>query len=159
MPKNAYSRRTINIDEGLCITLRNHRQAQEDLAQQLGILCPVDGLVFPMMIWRSRGRQPINPQVKDVDFTRPWNPDYPTKEFSREAAQAGFPGLRFHDMRHPHVTALLTAGVAPHIVAARLGHSTPVITMMIYAHVLPRGDEQAAKVMGEMMRAALGAGS
>lgn len=158
-PKNETSRRTITVDEDLCGALRNHRQTQEEMAQQLGILCPADGLVFPMLIRRSRGRQPINPIVKDVDFTRPWNPDYPTKEFHREATLAGFPEFRFHDMRHTHATALLTAGVPPHIVAGRLGHSTPVITMMIYAHVLPRGDEQAAKIMGQMMRAALGSSS
>jgi hypothetical protein len=31
--------------------------------------------------------------------------------------------------------------------------------MMIYAHALPRGDEQAAKIMGEFLRAALGSSS
>jgi integrase len=39
--------------------------------------------------------------------------------------------------------------VPVHVVAARLGHSSPVVTLNTYAHVLPTGDEQAADVMAE----------
>ncbi len=38
-----------------------------------------------------------------------------------------------------------------HIVAARLGHSSPVVTLTIYAHVLPTSDEQAAEVMAAVL--------
>lgn len=158
-PKNHSSRRSISIDDGLCGALKQHREAHEDLARTLGILCPADGLVFPCLIRRSKGRQPIEKDIQDVDFTRPWNPDAVSKEFHREAGKTGFLDLRFHDLRHTHATQLLAAGIPVHIVAARLGHSTPAITLAVYAHVLPRADEQAAKVMGEMMRTALGAGS
>jgi integrase len=39
-----------------------------------------------------------------------------------------------------------------HIVASRLGHSSPVVTLTTYAHVLPTGDEQAADVMADVLR-------
>jgi hypothetical protein len=33
------------------------------------------------------------------------------------------------------------------MVAARLGHSKPTIALGIYAHVLPKADEQAAEII------------
>jgi integrase len=35
----------------------------------------------------------------------------------------------------PHATTLLS-GVPVHVVAARLGHSDPAITLRVYAHVI-----------------------
>jgi hypothetical protein len=32
------------------------------------------------------------------------------------------------------------------VVAARLGHSSPMVSLSVYAHVLPTGDERAAEV-------------
>ena len=40
---------------------------------------------------------------------------------------------------HTHATLLLKAGVPVHVVAQRLGHATPAITLSTYSHVLPRG--------------------
>ncbi|MEV4390715.1 tyrosine-type recombinase/integrase [Nonomuraea sp. NPDC049607] len=36
---------------------------------------------------------------------------------------------RLHDLRHIHATILLLAGVPVHVVAARLGHTDPSITL------------------------------
>jgi integrase len=38
--------------------------------------------------------------------------------------------------RHLHATTLLLAGVPVHVVAARLGHADPAVTLRVYAHVL-----------------------
>jgi integrase len=53
------------------------------------------------------------------------------------------PHARLHDLRHLHATTLLLAGVPVHVVAARLGHADPAVTLRVYAHVLR---EQAAGV-------------
>ena len=53
------------------------------------------------------------------------------------------PPARLHDLRHLHATTLLLAGVPVHVVAARLGHADPAVTLRVYAHVLR---EQAATV-------------
>ena len=45
------------------------------------------------------------------------------------------PHARLHDLRHVHATTLL-AGVPVHVVAARLGHVDPSITLRVYAHVI-----------------------
>ncbi|MER7250810.1 tyrosine-type recombinase/integrase [Kribbella sp. NPDC000426] len=46
------------------------------------------------------------------------------------------PHARLHDLRHVHATLLLIAGVPVHVVAERLGHADPAITLRIYAHVI-----------------------
>jgi integrase len=46
------------------------------------------------------------------------------------------PAARLHDLRHVHATMLLVAGVPVHVVAERLGHADPAITLRVYAHVI-----------------------
>ena len=50
----------------------------------------------------------------------------------------GHEGLRFHDLRHSYATALLERGVPVGVVQEILGHTTPVTTMNVYAHVTER---------------------
>ena len=47
----------------------------------------------------------------------------------------GLPPVRFHDLRHTCASLLLTAGTPPRVVMAILGHTTPDVTLGIYAHV------------------------
>ena len=47
--------------------------------------------------------------------------------------RAGLSRIRFHDLRHTAATLMLSRGVHPKIVAERLGHSTPMLT--VYSHV------------------------
>ncbi len=58
-------------------------------------------------------------------------------------AEAGLPRTRLHDLRHLHATKLLLAGVPVHVVASRLGHADPAITLRVYAHLL---GEQASGI-------------
>jgi integrase len=44
----------------------------------------------------------------------------------------------YHDLRHVHATMLLVAGVPVHVVAERLGHADPSVTLRAYAHVIRR---------------------
>jgi integrase len=46
--------------------------------------------------------------------------------------------------RHTHATLLLTSREPVHVVSQRLGHASPVITMTVYAHVLPGSQREAA---------------
>ena len=64
-----------------------------------------------------------------------------TKLINRHNKLAASPGkllphARLHDLRHLHATTLLLAGVPVHVVAARLGHADPAVTLRIYSHVL-----------------------
>lgn len=58
--------------------------------------------------------------------------------------RAGLPTIRFHDLRHTSATLLLGAGIHPKIVQERLGHSTILLTMNTYSHVLPSMQDDAA---------------
>lgn len=54
-------------------------------------------------------------------------------------------------MRHVHATLLLRAGVPVHVVAARLGHADPAITLRVYAHVLKDQDAAMAQVFATVV--------
>ena len=65
---------------------------------------------------------------------------------------AGFRGLKFHELRHTHASLLIGSGTDVKTVQGRLGHSSADITMNIYAHALPKNDMQAAQVIDELIK-------
>ena len=74
-------------------------------------------------------------------FTTGWGePIYPDTVTSLMTklirANQQLPHARLHDLRHLHATTLLLSGVPVHVVAARLGHADPAITLRVYAHVI-----------------------
>jgi integrase len=133
--KTAGSHRTITLDEETVEWLERHRErqiAEKDLA---GDVYEDNDLVFATALGR-----PLNPQRI-------------TEAFGKHRKAAGIRTGRLHDLRHSHATHLLTRGVPVHVVAARLGHTSPVTTMRVYAHVLPTSDDQAADIMAAVLRA------
>lgn len=54
------------------------------------------------------------------------------------------PPIRLHDLRHTHATALLRGGIPVKVVSERLGHASPMITLQVYAHVMPGMQREAA---------------
>jgi integrase len=63
------------------------------------------------------------------------------------------PHARLHDLRHVHATTLLVAGVPVHVVAARLGHADPSITLRVYAHVISDQLTEAADIFARAIAA------
>jgi integrase len=119
-PKTQASHRIIALDQETCDTLSQHR---ENFSSERG------GLVFTT---RGGSRGPGGVLTAN-NFRRVW---------LRARKQAGldhtwqeYGGLHFHDLRHSHATWLLALRVPMIAVSARLGHASPVITMMTYAHV------------------------
>ena len=70
------------------------------------------------------------------------------------SAAARCAGVRLHDLRHSHATILLTAREPVHVVSQRLGHASPVVTMTVYAHVLPGSQREAADTFARLVREA-----
>ena len=65
----------------------------------------------------------------------PLDADYIARRWRRAIAKIdGFPKATLHLLRHTHCSALIAAGRDPVEVSRRLGHSSPVVTMSIYAH-------------------------
>jgi integrase len=81
----------------------------------------------------------------------PMHADHVAHRFACLVAAAGVPSIRFRDLRHTHATLLLKAGVPVHVVAQRLGHATPAITLSIYSHVLPRQQSEAAAAFARLV--------
>lgn len=59
--------------------------------------------------------------------------------------------IRLHDLRHTHATLLLTAREPVHVVSQRLGHASAVVTMTVYAHVLPGSQREAANLFARLI--------
>jgi integrase len=131
--KTKGSHRTIRLDAETVEELEAHREAQvreRDLA--------ADAYEDRDLIFADELGGIINPQRL-------------TEKFAALRKAAGIRAGRLHDVRHSAATHLLSRGVPVHIVSARLGHSSPMVTLSVYAHILPTGDEQAAEVMASVL--------
>jgi integrase len=106
----------------------------EGAAVELSLVkLPEGALIFP------------SPAGAEFDFTRPRDPHAVTRGFVKHARKLGFPGLRFHDLRGSHETALIDAGVPVHVVAERCGHD-PAVLLRNYAKRTKKADTAAALV-------------
>ena len=120
--------RTISLDRDTVAVLREHRrqQAEERLAAG-SAWTDTGGLVFV-----TRWGEPLYPDTVTALMTKLIN------RHNKSAAPPAkpLPHARLHDLRHLHATTLLLAGVPVHVVAARLGHADPAVTLRVYSHVL-----------------------
>ena len=78
-------------------------------------------------------------------------PHYVTQAFAKLSAKLGL-GVRFHDLRHTHISHLLAAGVHPKVVSERAGHASVAITLDVYSHVIPGMQEDAANKIDAALR-------
>ncbi len=136
---------TISLERDTVTVLKEHRrqQAEERLAAGEG-WTETDGLVFV-----TRWGEPLYPDTVTALMTKLIN----RHNESATPAAKPLPQARLHDLRHLHATTLLLAGVPVHVVAARLGHADPAVTLRVYSHVLR---EHAAGVGGIFAQAAKG---
>ena len=136
-PKTKGSRRTITVDDGLVSLLRTEwkRQAEEQL--RLG---------------RRVGRESLIFHPTPLEPAKPWAPDWVSRKFVRHAIARGFDNVSLHSLRHTAATLWLMAGAPVHVVAARLGHHSPTVTLSVYAHVVGRGEERVAEIAGLVLK-------
>lgn len=151
-PKTKRGTRTITIDDDLVALLTAEREkylrimagVPETTTVDLSLVrLPEGALIFP------------SPAGAKFDFTRPRDPHAVTRGFVRHARKLGFKGLRFHDLRGSHETALLDAGVPVHVVAERCGHD-PAVLLRNYAKRTRKADTSAAAVIGSLSKGILG---
>ncbi|MBZ5753586.1 tyrosine-type recombinase/integrase [Metabacillus sp. DBTR6] len=60
--------------------------------------------------------------------------------------------MRFHDLRHTHVTLLLLKGINVKVISERLRHSNIKVTLDTYSHVLPTMQEEVARKLDEIIK-------
>jgi integrase len=132
-PKTAAGRRTVALDDRTVTALREHRRRHAAKRLEFGRDYQETGLVFT----REDG-SPIVPLIF-------------TQRFQKASRDAGLPQIRFHDLRHGHVTYLMQAGVPLPTIAQRVGHSSVAVTGDIYSHVRPEVREQIADVAASIV--------
>ena len=127
--------RVVPLADVVIPILRSHRARQDAERLRLGPRYHDDDLVF------------CNP-----DGT-PWPPDTFTKQFAQIARAVGMKGFRFHDLRHAFATLTLKNGTSVSEVSELLGHSSPVITLSTYAHVIEGVAREAVNLMANDLMA------
>ncbi|MDW8480898.1 MAG: site-specific integrase [Meiothermus sp.] len=115
-PKTPTSRRAVPIPAQ---TLERLRAYREWWREKLGEYPPSSMWVFP-------GDNP----------DRPLNPHAPNWALRRIVAKLGIPHVRVHDLRHTYGSHLLANGAPLELVAERMGHANPSITLGVYRHLL-----------------------
>jgi integrase len=142
-PKNGRAR-TVSLAAGTVELLKAHRRTQAELKMAHRTTYRDLGLVF--------AKEPSDLRSRDDMIGLPLQANnLGERHFARLIAAAKVRRITFHGMRHTCATLLLRAGEPVHVVAQRLGHSDPSITMRVYAHVLPDMQKQAAATMGAIL--------
>ncbi len=126
--------RVIDIDPGTVAVLRAWKKDRGSLALTLA---RDDALVFGDLDGRHR-----HPER----FSRTWS------QTVRRAVRDGVEvaEIRLHDLRHTHAAILLSDREPVSTVSQRLGHRSEVVTMTVYAHVLPGDQKRAATRFAEL---------
>lgn len=58
---------------------------------------------------------------------------------------------RLHDLRHLHVSLLVSMGFDPRAIADRVGHTNPSFTLDVYSHMFTTQRAQAAVGMADLL--------
>lgn len=125
--KTLESYRSIKIAQELVEILKRHKSIQEQNKLILGdeyhdngfVCCEPDGSII--------------------------NPSNFSKRFHNILENNQFPIIRYHDLRHSFATNMIRLGVPVNTVSKMMGHSTPVVTLTIYAHVLNEMQNEAVE--------------
>jgi integrase len=88
----------------------------------------------------------VNRAGKPLDYT-----DWRRRTWLPACERAGVV-LRFHDLRSWAASALVLSGVDVKTAQARLGHSSPTVTLGIYARAQADADRRAADAVGAVLR-------
>ena len=131
-PKTKSGLRSIALDTEMMEVLREHRMHQMRDIRQSQSAVKDEGWVFT---------KPTGSVIDPLTLTKAW----------RKAADLCGVAARLHDVRHFHIASLLRNGVPINLVQVRAGHTSPMITLDTYGHVIPGEDEVAATTFSRVM--------
>lgn len=66
------------------------------------------------------------------------------RHFYKGLKDAGLPRIRFHDLRHTYASLMIEQGENLKYIQTQLGHSSPTVTLNVYAHLMQPTNQQAA---------------
>jgi integrase len=137
--------RTVSIDARTVRILKEHRSNQVEERLVAGPSWNGDDHVFTTALG-----SPIFPDTVSHLMPKLIAAHNEGKDGSIRSA-VPLPLARLHDLRHVHATTLLLAGVPVHVVAERLGHADPSITLRVYAHVIRQQVADVAEVFARQV--------
>ena len=126
-PKNASSMRKLQIPEPLMLILEEHKEIQKKNIKKWSpdlLVCGGASCISDTHISNC-----------NVNYSR----------------EAELHTIRIHDFRHTHATLLVNEGINIQEIARRLGHADVNITWKTYAHLYPREEERAIKILNEII--------
>ena len=133
-PKTAKSNRIVSLPKILMTKLKTHKRQQNERRLKYGFVWENHDLVFCCREGTPHG-------LRNLTY----------RYFRPILKKAGLPQIRLYDLRHTHATLLLIAEENPKIVAERLGHSSVVLTLDTYSHVLPTMQKSAIEKLDKML--------
>jgi integrase len=131
--KTKAGRRTIMIGKVAIALLKEHREKQELQKALAGDRWKEHGMIFTTSIGTY------------IDQTKV------SRAFKQILQDAGLPDRRFHDLRHTAISIQLDHGIPVNTVQSRAGHSKASVTTDIYGHAMARSQEQAARIIEEIV--------
>ena len=126
--KSRAGNRTITLDQMTLDELWKHREREKKKFNALGKRWSNKELVFTNNKGTKYGPGKFSAAVKQIMI------------------EAGFPDLHLNDLRHAHISNLLSAGVPVLLVAERVGHSDTTMTLNVYGHVIPSDRTKFAEI-------------
>jgi integrase len=121
--KTTASRRDVSLPDIVVEALKEHRREQLESQMALGLgKLDADALVFSAL---EGG---------------PQRPSNLSGDWAEAVRVLKLPDVSFHALRHTHASALIDAGLDVVKISKRLGHASPHITLMVYAHLFSSRD-------------------
>jgi len=124
-PKTKLSRRSVNMTPLVIKVLRAHQI--------------------------KRGNPPSTALLFDRGDGKPQDPTNLSKDiWTRILRAAGVrESVRIHDLRHTFCSMLLAQGASPKYIQSQLGHSSIMVTMDRYGHLMPETNEKESVLLDE----------
>ena len=132
--KSDMSKRTIDLDPITVDVLQRHKEQVFSQCLDLGVVLKDTDLIFS----RYDGQ--------------PLLPDTISHAWTKLAKKLGIPASNLHLARHSHASLLLKQGTDYKTIQARLGHSTPAVTLNVYSHTVAGLQREAAIRFAEALR-------
>lgn len=133
-PKTKRGIRRVVIDPATLETLNEHRQRQDGERLAAEDAWRDSGLVFT---------NELGDMLVPRNFDRVWY---------GLLRKSGNPKIRFHDLRHLHVSLLVRRGLDPRTVADRVGHTDPAFTLKQYSHMFESQRRTAAVGLDDLLK-------
>lgn len=124
--KTASGVRAIHIPESLIFLLKGHFKFIEKEKKNLKLSYQDNDLVVC-----KRNGEPMYPR----NFR---------KEFYNLIEKLDLPKIRFQDLRHTHATILIQQNINVKLISERLGHSSVIVTLDTYSHVIPSMQQEVS---------------